>query len=55
MFASGVLLGTATLAYVDLDGSDGMGGNDISLWLTDFGSGEPIGRSDFDGDMHSAA
>jgi len=50
VFASGVLLGTASLAYVDLDGSGGVGSNDISLWLADFGLGEPIGRSDIDGD-----
>ena len=50
IFASGVILGTATLAYVDLDGSGGLGTNDISLWLGDFALGEPIGRSDFDGD-----
>ena len=50
VYASGVPLGNATLAYVDLDGSGGMGTNDLSLWLTDFGLGEPIGRSDFDGD-----
>jgi len=50
VFASGVLLGTASLAYVDLDGSGGMGSNDISLWFGDFATGEPIGRSDIDGD-----
>src|SRR5215471_20922330 len=50
IFASGVLLGTASLAYVDLDGSGGVGTNDLSYWLSDFGLGEPIGRSDFDGD-----
>ena len=50
VFASGVPLGSATLAYVDLDGSGGTGSDDLSLWLTDFGLGEPIGRSDFDGD-----
>jgi hypothetical protein len=27
-----------------------MGTNDISLWLGDFALGEPIGRSDYDGD-----
>lgn len=50
IFASGVLLGTASLAYLDLDGSGGMGAHDLALWLTDFGLGEPIGRSDYDGD-----
>ena len=47
-----MILGTATLAYVDLDGSGGVGTNDLSYWLSDFGLGEPIGRSDFDGDGH---
>ena len=50
VFASGVFLGTASLAYLDQDGSGGMGTNDISLWLGDFALGEPIGRSDYDGD-----
>ena len=50
VFASGVPLGTATLAYLDMDGRDGVGSNDLALWLTDFGSGEDIGRSDYDGD-----
>jgi hypothetical protein len=49
VFASNVPLGTATLAYLDMDGSGGLGTNDYSLWLADFGSGEDIGRSDFDG------
>jgi len=50
VFASGVLLGTITLSYLDLDGSGGLGTNDLALWLTDFGSGEFPGRSDYDGD-----
>ena len=50
VFASGVPLGNATLAYLDLDGTGGMSSNDISLWLGDFALGEPIGRSDYDGD-----
>jgi len=50
VFASGVSLGTVTLAYLDLDGSGGLGGNDLSLWLTDLGSGEVRGEADFDGD-----
>jgi hypothetical protein len=49
VFASNVPLGTASLAYLDLDGASGMGTQDLSLWLTDVGSGEDIGRSDYDG------
>ena len=55
VFASGVPLGTATLAYVDLDGAGGTGSNDVSLWLADFALNEPIGRSDFDGDTTLSA
>jgi len=49
VFASGVLLGQASLAYLDMDGTGGVGANDLGLWLADFGSGEDIGRSDYDG------
>jgi hypothetical protein len=49
VFASSVPLGSATLAYLDMDGRDGLSSNDISLFLTDLFSGEDIGRSDFDG------
>ena len=55
VFASGVPLGTATLAYLDLDGTGGLGSNDISLWLADFALNEPIGRSDYDGDAAVSA
>jgi hypothetical protein len=56
IFASGVALGTASLAYLDQDGTGGLGANDLTLWLTDYGLGEPISRSDYDGDgMVSAA
>jgi len=50
VFASGVFLGTASLAYLDQDGSGGMGASDLTLWLSDFALGEPIARSDYDGD-----
>lgn len=55
VFASGVPLGTATLAYLDLDGTGGLGSNDMSLWLADFALNEPIGRSDYDGDTTVSA
>ena len=51
VYAGGVLMGDVRVAYLDLDGSSGMGANDISIWLSDFGTGEPIGRSDFNGDQ----
>lgn len=49
IFANGVLLRTARFATFDLDGSGGVGANDLSAWLSDFGSGLPWDRSDFDG------
>ncbi len=50
ILSDGVLLRTVHVAYLDLDGSGGLGGNDLSLWLSDYGAGQPISRSDFDGD-----
>ena len=50
VFASSIPLGTLSLAYLDMDGSGGLGSNDLSLWLTDAASGEVRGRADFDGD-----
>ena len=51
IYANGVLIGSPTVSCFDLDGSNGVGINDLSVWLTDFGtSGNPaFGRSDFDG------
>src|SRR5262249_62171595 len=51
----GVLLGMATVAYLDEDGSGGLGANDLALWLSDLGSGESPGRSDFDGNGQLSA
>ncbi len=48
IYANGVLIGSPTVAAYDLDGSSGVGANDLSAWLTDFGSGISYGRSDFD-------
>jgi len=48
IFANGTLIQTPTVAAYDLDGSSGVGANDLSAWLTDFGSGQPYGRSDYD-------
>ena len=49
VFAAGVLIGTPSVAYLDLDGGNGLGINDLSKWLDDFALNEPISRSDFDG------
>jgi hypothetical protein len=48
IFKNGTLIATPTVSAYDLDGSGGVGANDLSAWLTDFGSGSPYGRSDFD-------
>ena len=50
IYANGTLIGSPTAAAFDLDGAGGVGINDLSVWLTDFGTfGNPaFGRSDFD-------
>jgi hypothetical protein len=48
VYAGGVLIGTLTVTAPDLDGVGGVGINDLSLWLGDFGSHQTWGRSDFD-------
>jgi hypothetical protein len=45
----GHLLGAPTVAAYDLDGANGVGVNDLSVWLADFGSAQVIGRDDYDG------
>jgi hypothetical protein len=48
IFANGTLIGSPTAAAFDLDSAAGIGANDLSAWLGDFGSGFPYGRSDYD-------
>jgi len=48
IFANGTLIQQPTVAAYDLDGGSGVGANDLSAWLTDFGTGNPYGRSDYD-------
>jgi hypothetical protein len=50
IYEDGILIGTPTVSAFDLDGRGGVGINDLSVWLTDFGAlGAPaFGRSDFD-------
>ena len=50
IYANGTLIASPTGSVFDLDGSNGVGINDLSVWLTDFGTfGNPaFGRSDFD-------
>ena len=46
--AQGVRLASTRFAVLDLAGSDGLGANDLSIWLDDFGSGLHPQRSDYD-------
>src|SRR5262249_49284417 len=50
IFANGVQFGSPTVSAFDLDGVNGVGANDLSIWLADFGTpGNPAyGRSDYD-------
>ena len=49
IFWEGQLIAAPTVAAYDLDGANGVGANDLSVWLDDFGSALDIGRSDYDG------
>jgi hypothetical protein len=55
IYANGTLIGSPTVAAYDLDSFSGVGANDLSAWLADFGSGEPYGRADYDGTGHVGA
>ena len=48
IFANGTLIKTPTASAFDLDNAGGVGANDLSAWLGDFGSGQNYGRSDYD-------
>jgi hypothetical protein len=48
IFANGTLIQSPSVAAYDLDGANGVGAADLSAWLTDFGSGNSYGRSDYD-------
>ena len=52
IFGNSVLFGWPTASALDLDGAHGVGINDLSVWLSDYGApGNPsFGRSDYDGD-----
>lgn len=50
VYAIGVLLGYCSVSTFDADGAGGVGANDLSEWLADFGSGQPYARSDYDCD-----
>jgi hypothetical protein len=48
IYGNGQLILSPTISAFDLDGSGGVGANDLSTWLGDFGSGQAYGRSDYD-------
>ena len=48
IYANGTLIQSPTVSAFDLDDAGGVGANDLSAWLGDFGSGSPFGRSDYD-------
>jgi hypothetical protein len=48
--ADGVVIGEPITAVADQDGYFGVGANDLSVWIDDFGSGQYWVRSDYDGD-----
>ncbi len=56
LYANGVLFSNASavdglvVAAYDLDGANGVGGNDLSLWLAEMGSGAYAQRDDYNGD-----
>lgn len=48
VYGNRTLLGAPTVATLDLDGVNGVGLNGLSVWLTDFESGVPNNRDDYD-------
>jgi len=48
IYANGVLIGSPTVNAFDLDGAGGVGANDLSAWLADFGTLTAYGRADYD-------
>ena len=48
ILGNGVLVAQVNMMALDLDGSGGAGINDLSVWLTDFGSGLQYLRGDLD-------
>jgi pimeloyl-ACP methyl ester carboxylesterase len=49
VFAEGIQLAAPTVATFDLDGANGVSIGDLSVWLSDLGSGTYHGRADYDG------
>jgi hypothetical protein len=49
IYGNGALMALPSVASFDLDGSGGVGAEDLSVWFGDFATGQPYERSDFDG------
>ena len=50
VYADGVLLKVVRVAALDQDGSGGVSAGDLSMFLSDYFSGQSFARSDYDGD-----
>ena len=48
IFGNGTLLRAPTVLAFDLDGMNGLGASDLSVFLGDFATGQPYGRVDYD-------
>jgi hypothetical protein len=48
IFADDRLCASPTATAFDLDGKLGVGAGDMAVWLSDFASGQPYGRCDYD-------
>lgn len=48
IFANGRLCASPTASAFDLDGSNGLGAGDLAVFLSDFSTGQNLGRSDYD-------
>jgi hypothetical protein len=46
--AAGTTLATVIGAAFDLDGANGVNGDDVAIWLCDFGGSQNFGRDDYD-------
>jgi hypothetical protein len=50
IYACGVLIGSATVAVLDIDGEPGLSGGDLSAWLGGYFCNSTSPRLDYDGD-----
>lgn len=48
IYGDGILLGTVTVRVLDLDGSGGVGLQDLAIIVSDYYSGATYGRTDYD-------